>query len=136
MKITTYIIRFLLAVLFSLHGVEKLFTSASPDKFAAAGMHADFVEFYELLERTGYLAFVGALQLLCALLLLFARTYVLASVMLIPLILCLIASHVFMSHNVGYVLFDTAILVINLFLLYPEWPTLKETFLKPQSKWI
>lgn len=55
---------------------------------------------------------------------------------LVPMILCLIATHIFMSHSIGYVSFDTGVLLADLLLIYPAWNDLKIIFLKPQSKWI
>lgn len=136
MKIANYIIRFLLCILFGLHGIEKLFTTATEEKFTGAGMDQAFVDFYLMLDRTGYLQFVGLLQLCCSILLVFSRTYLLGAVMLVPLILCLLATHVFMSHNLGYILFDSSVLALNLFLIYPATSSLKEVFLKPKTNWI
>lgn len=136
MKVAAYIVRFLLVLLFASHGIEKLFTTADQGKFAGTGMDRAFIDFYMMLEYTGYLKFVGLFQLLCALLLLPARTCLLAAVMLVPMILCLIATHLFMSHNTGYIIFDTAVLVADLFLIYPAWNELKKIFLKPQLTWI
>lgn len=56
-----------------------------------------FFEFYYLLEKTGYLYFVGFFQLLCGLLLLIKRAQILGSIMLMPLLLCLLMTHVFIS---------------------------------------
>lgn len=133
MKIATYIIRFLLVLLFALHGLEKLFTQANPAKFADGGMNQSFIDFYMMLDTTGYLKFVGFFQLLCGILLVFKRTYLLSAVMLVPMILCLIATHIFMSHSVGYIVFDTSILAVNLFLIYPSMSELRSVFLKSQS---
>ncbi|MEM6866393.1 MAG: MauE/DoxX family redox-associated membrane protein, partial [Bacteroidota bacterium] len=92
MNIVVYIIRFLLAFLFIYAGIEKLFLPYDPSVFRTDAAEADpvFFTYYELLQGSGYLYFVGFFQLLCGTLLIFKRTYLLGSIMLVPLILCLL----------------------------------------------
>ncbi|MEM9649877.1 MAG: DoxX family membrane protein [Bacteroidota bacterium] len=103
MKIGIYIIRFLLALTFIYAGVEKLFMPYDPSLFRADAQEAAeaFFTFYEFLQRSGYLHFVGFFQLLCGILLVFKRTYLLGSIMLVPLMLCLLMTHVFFSKYMG-----------------------------------
>ena len=132
MKIAIYIIRFLLAFLFIWSGTEKLFLPYDPSVFKANSLESDpsFFEFYDLLQGAGYLYFVGFFQLLCGLLLVFKRTYLLGSIMLVPLILCLLMSHVFFSKNPYYISFDSTMLVLMLFLISRNFTELKPVFLK------
>lgn len=138
MKITTYIIRFLLAVLFIHAGIEKLFLPYDPAEFQTevAGTNPLFFEFYDLLHRAGYLYFVGFFQLLCGALMIFKRTYLLGSIMFVPLILCLLMTHVFFSKNWLYIVFDSVTLCVNLFLIVQQAKALKSTILQPQKGWI
>ncbi|WPV64258.1 DoxX family membrane protein [Chitinophaga sp. LS1] len=126
MKIVYYILRGLLALQFIYAGIEKLWLP-----FHADGIHgsADFLAFYLLLHRTGYLYFVGFFQLLCGLLLVFKKTYLLAAVMLIPLLLCLLATHVFISGNTGYMCYDTVLLGFDLLLLFSCYRRLLNIFI-------
>ena len=132
MKIAIYIIRFLVALLFTWSGTEKLFLPYDPSVFKANSLESDpsFFEFYDLLQGAGYLYFVGFFQLLCGLLLVFKRTYLLGSIMLVPLILCLLMTHVFFSKNPYYMSFDSTMLVLMLFLISRNFNELKLVFLK------
>ena len=138
MKIATCIIRFLLAGLFIHAGVEKLFLPYDPSEFQTevAGTDPLFFEFYDLLHRAGYLYFVGFFQLLCGALMIFKRTYLLGSIMFVPLILCLLMTHVFFSQNWLYIVFDSVTLCVNLFLIIQHAEALKATILQPQKGWI
>jgi uncharacterized membrane protein YphA (DoxX/SURF4 family) len=134
MKIATYLIRFLLALLFVVHGIQKLFTVSNKQDFAEAGMGQAFIDFYKLLETSHYLWFVGFFQLLCGVLLLFNRTYLLAAVMLVPMIFCLVATHVFFTRHTGYLVFDTLVLAADVFLIAPFHRELKFVFLKTPER--
>lgn len=138
MKIATYFIRFLLALLFIWAGIEKLFLPYDPTEFQTevAGTDPLFFEFYDLLHRAGYLYFVGFFQLLCGALMIFKRTYLLGSIMFVPLILCLLMTHVFFSQNWLYIVFDSVTFCVNLFLILQHAEALKDTILKPQGGWI
>ncbi|NJO87789.1 MAG: DoxX family membrane protein [Chloroflexia bacterium] len=135
MKIAVYIIRFLLALLFFWAGVEKLFLPYDPSVFRANAADSNplFFEFYDLLQRAGYLYFVGFFQLLCGVMLVFKRTYLLGSVMMVPLVLCLVMTHIFFSKNVFYIGFDSAILLFVVFLIGRNAQELNATFFKKQS---
>ncbi|WPQ60115.1 hypothetical protein SIO70_17370 [Chitinophaga sancti] len=126
MKIVYYILRGLLALQFIYVGIEKLWLP-----FHADGIHGsvDFQAFYLLLHRTGYLYFVGFFQLLCGLLLVFKKTYLLGAVMLIPLLLCLLATHVFISGNTDYMCYDIVLLGFDLLLLFSCYRRLLNIFI-------
>lgn len=133
MKIVVYTIRFLLALLFIYAGIEKLFLLYDPSVFKANSADADplFFEFYNLLQNAGYLYFVGFFQLLCGVLLIFKRTYILGSIMLTPLVMCLLTTHIFISKNTFYILFDSIVLLLTMVLLfsgYKKWqPIISKT---------
>jgi len=84
----------------------------------------------------GYLYFVGFFQLLNGLLLVFKRTYLLGAVMMVPLMLCLLMTHVFISKYVGFIVFDGVMFFLNSVLVMSHYRELKGTFLKPQTRWI
>ncbi|BFP43478.1 hypothetical protein FGF1_43230 [Flavobacteriaceae bacterium GF1] len=138
MRIVAYIIRFLLAFLFIYAGIEKLFLPYDPSVFRtdAAEAHPLFFTYYDLLQGSGYLYFVGFFQLLCGLLLIFRRTYLLGSIMLVPLILCLLMTHVFFSRYPPFILFDSLMLALNLFLLFGRYNEWKTVLLKKENSWI
>ncbi len=129
MHIFLLLFRLVLVLIFLYSGIEKLFLPFNPSDFKADVEMTDalFFEFYYLLQKTGYLYFVGFFQLLCRLLLLIKRTQILGSIMLMPLLLCLLMTHVFISKYMWYILFDSALLGINSILLihnYSSWKTI------------
>ncbi|WP_366916775.1 MauE/DoxX family redox-associated membrane protein [uncultured Microscilla sp.] len=138
MHFVRYIIRFLLALLFVYAGIEKLFLPYDPSVFKTntADSNPAFFEFYHLLQSVGYLYFVGFFQALCGLCLIFRKTQLLGSIMLIPLILCLWMTHVFFSKNAFYLLFDGVIFFLNIMLIMPHHRDLQKVLLKPQKSWI
>lgn len=135
MKIVRYIIRFALALIFIYAGTEKLFLPYNPSVFKSDVEMTDpkFFEFYDFLMGTGYLYFVGFFQLLNGLLLVFKRTYLLGAVMMVPLMLCLLMTQVFISRYVGFILFDGAMFALNVILIAEHFKELKALFLKPQK---
>ncbi len=136
MNTARYIIRFLLALIFIYAGIEKLFLPYNPSVFKSDVEMTDpkFFEFYDFLMGTGYLYFVGFFQLLNGLLLVFRRTYLLGAIMMIPLMLCLLMTHVFISRYMGFIVFDGVMVLMNSFLVLSHFSELKTTFLKPQAK--
>lgn len=138
MKVTTYIIRFLLALLFLWAGFEKFFVPYSPGAFRAGcpDCAPGFFAFYDLLQQSGYLLFVGFFQFLCGTLLVFKRTYLLGSIMLVPLILCLWATHIFISENTFYRIFDGVVLLLNGVLIIPRLREIWPVLLKKSRTWI
>lgn len=137
MKIVIYSIRFLLALLFIYAGIEKLFLPYDPSVFKANSADADplFFEFYNLLQNVGYLYFVGFFQFLCGTFLIFKRTYVLGSIMLTPLVMCLLATHIFISKNSFYILFDSAVLLLTMVLLFSGYKKWKH-LIEKNNQWI
>ena len=138
MKVVVYIIRFLLAFLFIYAGMEKLFLPFNPAVFKAQVEMADplFFEFYKLMQGSGYLYFVGFFQLLCGLLLVFKRTYVLASIMLVPLILCLLMNQMLIAKYLGYIVFDVILLIFNLIIVIHSFHKWKSILTKTENGWI
>ena len=138
MNIVVYIIRFLLAFLFIYAGIEKLFLHYDPSVFRTDAAEADpvFFTYYELLQGSGYLYFVGFFQLLCGTLLIFKRTYLLGSIMLVPLILCLLMTHVFFSKYPVFIIFDSVIFSLNLVLLFQRFKDWRPMLFKEQNSWI
>ncbi|WKN42987.1 DoxX family membrane protein [Tunicatimonas pelagia] len=138
MNTVRYIIRFLLALIFVYAGIEKLFLPYNPSVFKSDVEMTDpkFFEFYDFLMGTGYLYFVGFFQLLNGLLLVFRRTYLLEAIMMIPLMLCLLMTHVFISRYMGFIVFDSVMFLMNGFLVLSHFSELKTIFLKPQTKLI
>ncbi|MEM0931049.1 MAG: MauE/DoxX family redox-associated membrane protein [Bacteroidota bacterium] len=138
MNIVVYIIRFLLAFLFIYAGIEKLFLPYDPSVFRTDAAEADpvFFTYYELLQGSGYLYFVGFFQLLCGTLLIFKRTYLLGSIMLVPLILCLLMTHVFFSKYPVFIIFDSVIFSLNLVLLFQRFKDWRPMLFKEQNSWI
>lgn len=138
MNIVVYIIRFLLAFLFIYAGIEKLFLPYDPSVFRTDAAEADpvFFTYYDLLQGSGYLYFVGFFQLLCGTLLIFKRTYLLGSIMLVPLILCLLMTHVFFSKYPVFIIFDSVIFSLNLVLLFQRFKDWRPMLFKEQNSWI
>ncbi len=138
MKIVIYIARFLLALIFIYAGIEKIFLPYNPSVFKSDVEMTDpkFFQFYDFLMGTGYLYFVGFFQLLNGLLLVFRRTYLLGAIMMVPLMLCLLMTHIFISRYVGFILFDGAMFLLNGLLIARHFKELEQVFLKPQNQWI
>ncbi len=138
MKITNYIIRFLLALIFIYSGIEKIFLPYNPSVFKSDMAMTDpkFFEFYDFLMGTGFLYFVGFFQLINGLLLVFKRTYLLGAVMMVPLMLCLLMTQIFIGRYTGFIIFDSVLFVLNAVLIFQHYPQLKGVFLKPQNEWI
>lgn len=130
MKAVEYTIRFLLAFIFIYSGIEKLFLPYNPSVFRADSpeAHESFFTFYELLQASGYLYFVGFIQVLCGVLLAFKRTWLLGSIMLVPLILCLLMTHLFFSKYQLFIAFDAMLFLMVLFLLSRKRILLKNIF--------
>lgn len=138
MKIVIYIARFLLALIFIYAGIEKILLPYNPSVFKSDVEMTDpkFFQFYDFLMGTGYLYFVGFFQLLNGLLLVFKRTYLLGAIMMVPLMLCLLMTHIFISRYVGFILFDGVLFLLNGLLIARHFKELEQVFLKPQNQWI
>ncbi|MEM7108561.1 MAG: hypothetical protein AAF519_10085 [Bacteroidota bacterium] len=138
MERVRYITRFLLALIFIWAGIEKLFLPYDPSVFKSDVAMTDpkFFAFYDFLMGTGYLYFVGFFQLLNGLLLVLRKTYLLGAVMMVPLLLCLLMTQIFIGKYAGFIIFDGVLFSMNAFLILSHYQELKSTFLKPQMKWI
>ncbi|MEM8507664.1 MAG: MauE/DoxX family redox-associated membrane protein [Bacteroidota bacterium] len=138
MHILVYIIRLLLALTFVYAGIEKLFLPYDPSVFRTDAAEANplFFTYYDLLQGSGYLYFVGFFQLLCGLLLVFKRTYLLGSIMLVPLMLCLLMTHVFFSKHLPFILFDSILFSLNLVLLFGRYKDWYPALLQKQNSWV
>ncbi|MEO9514092.1 MAG: DoxX family membrane protein [Flavobacteriaceae bacterium] len=138
MKIVIYIIRFLLALLFLWTGFEKLFLPYNAETFRTGcpDCNTDFFTYYDLLQYSGYLYFVGFFQLLCGLLLVFKRTYLLGSIMLVPLILCMLMTHFSLSKYPSFIIFDSVLFVLNLVLLFSRFKDWQPSLFKKQNSLI
>lgn len=119
-------------------GIEKLFLPYDPSVFRTDAAHADpiFFTYYDLLQSSGYLYFVGFFQLLCGALLVFKRTYLLGSIMLVPLMLCLLMTHVFFSKYLPFIIFDSIMFLMNSVLLSYRSKDWQPVLLKRQNSWI
>ncbi|MEM6644365.1 MAG: hypothetical protein AAF616_15405 [Bacteroidota bacterium] len=138
MTVIRYMVRFLLVLIFVWAGIEKLFLPYNPSVFKSDVAMADprFFEFYDFLMGTGYLYFVGFFQLLNGILLIFRRTYLLASIMMVPLLLCLLMTQILIGRYPAFILFDSGLFCMNAFLVLSNYQELKLTFLKPQTRLI
>lgn len=127
--------RVLPGLLFVYSGIEKLFLPFDAGQFTEHyQVKQDFITFYMQLQRTGYLYFVGFFQLLCGALLLFRRTHLSGAVMLIPLLFCLLATHVFISKDMGWLLYDCLMLILTVTLIIPHYKKLRQIFLPALKK--
>ncbi|MEM6736997.1 MAG: hypothetical protein AAGC64_04805 [Bacteroidota bacterium] len=61
----------------------------------------------------------------------FRRAYLLGSVMMVPLMLCLLMTHVFLSKNIGFMILDSSMSAV---LVPSHYKGLRDTFFKPQMK--
>ncbi|WP_103863504.1 DoxX family membrane protein [Aquimarina sp. I32.4] len=135
MKIAIYSIRFLFALLFIYNGIEKLFIPYDSSAFRESlPENSDtFFEFYHLLQTTGFICFVGFFQILCGTLLIFKRTYFLGSIMLTPILLCMVMTHVFITRNPSYLAFDSLLFLCNVYLIGSNFKKIKPAILQPQQ---
>jgi len=134
MKIIVYIIRFLLGVLFMYVAIDKIINPAIPKD--EIGISAAFISFYSLLLESNFIYFVCFIEFLCGFLLLFKRTYLLGGIMFVPVLLCLLMVHFFISKNTFYLLFDGSLFLLNSILIVYRLKDIKQGILKPQNGWI
>ncbi|MCY4217387.1 MAG: DoxX family membrane protein [Flavobacteriaceae bacterium] len=135
-SIAIIVIRILLAIIFVWAGIEKLFLPYNPSVFQSDYDMTNpiFFEFYDLLQNAGYLLFVGFFQLVCGVLLVLEnRFYLLASIMLVPLLLCLLMTHVFFSKYLAFILFDSTLFLLNALVLAYRYSDWKNILLKPKK---
>lgn len=132
----SYIFRAFLAYVYIPHGYEKLTSKIDPQEYIDFGLEGDFLDFYLIWERTGFIWVIGAAQLIGGLLLLFRRTSLFGAVFLVPISLGMFFSHVYISHAMDFLYFDLIILALNIYLLIEHWKELSKVFFKPQKYWI
>lgn len=138
-KITTviiYLFRILLAYVYIPHGWEKLTTKINPQEYINFGLEGNFLDFYLIWERTGFIWVIGVAQLVGGLFLIPKRTYLFGSIWLLPISVGMVFCHVFISHAQDFLYFDIAILTFNLYLIFINFTSLKNTFLKSQDTWL
>lgn len=134
--VLNYIIRILLIYVYVPHGYEKLTQKISVQEYIDYGLQGDFLDFYLIWERTGFIYVIGVAQLLGGLLLIFKRTYLLGSVFLLPISIGMLFCHVFISHAMDFLYFDLIVLVLNMWLIAVNYKALLTTFFNPQKSWI
>lgn len=138
-KISTlfsYLSRAFLAWVYIPHGWEKLTSTIEPQEYIDFGLEGDFLDFYLIWERTGFIWVIGLSQLLGGLLLLPKRTYLFGSVWLLPISIGMAFCHVYISHAQDFLIFDIVVLVLNLYLIFLHYTGLKNIFFKPTNTWI
>ncbi|SHG17904.1 DoxX family membrane protein [Pedobacter caeni] len=134
--IFTYIVRALLAYVYIPHGLEKLYTKINVQEYIDFKLGQDFIDFYLIWEKSGYIWVIGIAQFLGGLLLLFKRTYLFGAVCLLPVSIGMFFCHIFISHAQDFLIFDALVLILNLYLILLHFKSLKSTFFKPQNSWI
>ena len=134
MKIIIYIIRFLLALFFIYVAIDRFINPMMPQD--EIGLNTEFIAFYALLLKSNFIYFVCVCELVCGALLLLKRTYLLGAIMFVPLLLCLLMTHVFISKNSFYLIFDISLFFLNSILIVYRYKELKQVFFKPQQGWI
>jgi|GEM_PF-967097 len=131
-----YFSRLLLAWVYIPHGWEKLTMKIDPQAYIDYGLEGDFLDFYLIWERTGFIWVIGMAQLIGGLLLIPKRTYLFGSVWLLPVSMGMLFCHVYISHAVDFLVFDGLVLVFNLYLIFINYTGLKNTFFQNQETWI
>ena len=135
MKIIIYIIRFLLASFFMYIAIERLINPTLMEA-NTLGVSIKFIEFYNLLQTSGFMSFVILIQTLCSVLLVFKKTYLVGAIMLTSLLLCFIMIHLFISKSTPFLIFDVILFVLNTILIGCNYKLIKPLFLKTKQGWI
>jgi uncharacterized membrane protein YphA (DoxX/SURF4 family) len=131
MKYYLLTIRVLLGLFMIYAGIEKfLFRHSAADTEMWQAAAKEFMDFYLLLQNTNFLIFVACCQILFGVLLFFKPTHLLAAIMFVPMLSCLIATHIFISHNIGYIIFDTIIFLLNASIIFNNRKPLYQTIIK------
>lgn len=131
-----YLFRFFLAYVFIPHGIEKISTRIDVQEYHDFGLGQNFIDFYLIFEKTGYMVFIGYLQLIIGVLLIPKRTYLLAAVMLLPLNIGMVACHVYLSGSMDFLIWDLGMTLINLYLIMAHYKQFVKLFWQKQSTWI
>lgn len=116
-NILSYIARIFLAFIFIPHGWEKLTTKINPQEYIDYGLGGDFLEFYLIWERTGYIWVIGIAQLIGGLLLIPKRTYLFGAIWLLPVSIGMVSCHIFISKSTDFMIFDGIVVTTNLYLI-------------------
>ncbi len=135
-RILMYLFRAFLAYVYIPHGWEKLTSKIDPQEYIDFGLEGDFLDFYLIWERTGFIWVIGIAQLIGGLLLIPKRTYLFGTIWLLPVSIGMFFCHVFISHAQDFLIFDALIVVLNMYLLISRTADLKTVFNKPQTTWI
>ncbi len=99
------------------------------DPQAWQGQNELYKTYYMLLQNTGYMGFVAVCQVILGILLIYTRTRLLAAIMFIPLLINLICTHIYISHNMPNLVLDTVLLLLVGSLIAPHFSPLKKTIL-------
>lgn len=134
--IFTYIVRALLAYVYIPHGLEKLYTKIKVQEYIDFKLGQDFIDFYLIWEKSGYIWVIGIAQFLGGLFLLFKRTYLFGAVWLLPMSVGMCCCHIFITHAQDFLIFDLLVFTMNLYLILLHSRLLTNTFFKPQKTWI
>ncbi|WP_430612789.1 DoxX family membrane protein [Flavobacterium sp. JP2137] len=135
-NLLNYLFRAFLAYVYIPHGWEKLTQKIDPQEYIDFGLQGDFLDFYLIWERSGFIAVIGVAQLVGGLLLIPKRTYLFGAVWLLPISIGMFFCHVYISHAQDFLIFDLLILLLNLYLIGRHYKHLKECFWRPQPTWI
>ncbi len=129
----TYLTRFFLAYVFIPHGIEKITTTIDIQEYHDFGLGQDFIDFYLLWEKTGFIVFIGVLQLIMGLLLIPKKTYLFGAVLLAPMNVGMIATHIYLSKSWDFLIWDALMFILNLYLIIPYYKLLIEVFFTKQK---
>lgn len=136
-NILSYIARIFLAYIFIPHGWEKLTTKINPQEYIDFGLGGDFLEFYLIWERTGYIWIIGLAQLIGGLLLIPKRTYLFGAIWLLPVSIGMVSCHIFISKSTDFMIFDGIVVTSNLYLILTHIIRLSKNVLFIEQKtWI
>ena len=125
----TWLVRILIALAFIQSGLTKMVG----ERFTLLGTDTDIGFFFEALYRAQlYWRFIGAAQVLAALLLLIPRTTALGAVVFFPIILNIFVITWSLQFR-GTTLITSLMLLANVYLLCWHWPTLKVLFGSKQT---
>lgn len=135
--VLSYLSRIFLAYVFIPHGWEKLTTKINPQEYIDFGLGGDFLDFYLIWERTGYIWLIGVAQLVGGLLLIPKRTYLFGAIWLLPVSIGMVSCHIFISKSVDFMLFDAIIVATNLYLISIHLVKLyKSVLFAKQKTWV
>lgn len=135
--VLSYLSRIFLAYVFIPHGWEKLTTKINPQEYIDFGLGGDFLDFYLIWERTGYIWLIGVAQLVGGLLLIPKRTYLFGAIWLLPVSIGMVSCHIFISKSIDFMLFDAIIVTTNLYLISTHLVKLyKSVLFAKQKTWV